>query len=67
MSFARIFDIIAEIVHQGVTVLIVEQNAELALSLVDRAYVLESGTVTLEGSAEQLRNTPSIRDSYLGQ
>jgi branched-chain amino acid transport system ATP-binding protein len=64
----EIYELLGELRRkQGMTALIVEQNAELALSLVDRAYVLESGTVTLEGSAEQLRNTPSIRDSYLGQ
>jgi branched-chain amino acid transport system ATP-binding protein len=64
----EIYELLGELrCKQGMTALIVEQNAELALSLVDRAYVLESGTVTLEGSAEELRNTPSIRDSYLGQ
>jgi branched-chain amino acid transport system ATP-binding protein len=51
----------------GLTALIVEQNAELALSLVDRAYVLESGAITLQGSSELLRSDESIRNSYLGQ
>ena len=64
----EIYELLGELRREdGLTALIVEQNAELALSLVDRAYVLESGAITLEGSSEQLRSEESIRHSYLGQ
>jgi branched-chain amino acid transport system ATP-binding protein len=64
----EIYELLRELRRKdGLTALIVEQNAELALSLVDRAYVLESGAITLEGSSEQLRSDESIRHSYLGQ
>lgn len=64
----EIYELLAELRRRdGLTALIVEQNAELALSLVDRAYVLESGTIALEGSSSQLRSDESIRNSYLGQ
>ena len=64
----EIYELLGELRRKdGLTALIVEQNAELALSLVDRAYVLESGAITLQGSAEQLRSDESIRHSYLGQ
>jgi branched-chain amino acid transport system ATP-binding protein len=64
----EIYELLGELRRKdGLTALIVEQNAELALSLVDRAYVLESGAITLEGSSEQLRSNESIRHSYLGQ
>ncbi len=64
----EIYELLGELRRKdGLTALIVEQNAELALSLVDRAYVLENGAITLEGSSEQLRSEESIRHSYLGQ
>jgi branched-chain amino acid transport system ATP-binding protein len=64
----EIYELLGELRRKdGLTALIVEQNAELALSLVDRAYVLESGAITLEGSSEELRRNESIRHSYLGQ
>jgi branched-chain amino acid transport system ATP-binding protein len=64
----EIYELLGELRRKdGLTALIVEQNAEIALSLVDRAYVLESGAITLEGSSEQLRRNESIRHSYLGQ
>lgn len=64
----EIYELLGELRRKdGLTALIVEQNAELALSLVDRAYVLENGAITLEGTAEQLRSEESIRHSYLGQ
>jgi len=55
-----------EIHGAGITVLLVEQDAAFALSLANRAYVLESGRIALEGSAEQLRGDPRIKESYLG-
>ena len=60
------FEIIAEIRAQGVTVLMVEQNAYAALELCDRSYLLESGEVTLTGSGEELLNDPHVKEAYLG-
>ena len=60
------FDIIAEIRAQGVTVLLVEQNAYAALALCDRSYLLESGEVTLTGSGEELLDDPHVKEAYLG-
>jgi branched-chain amino acid transport system ATP-binding protein len=62
----RTFDIIREIRDQGVTVLMVEQNAYAALELCDRAYVLESGKVVLQGSGADLLENPDVREAYLG-
>jgi branched-chain amino acid transport system ATP-binding protein len=63
---AGVFDIVRHISGQGITVLIVEQNAQQALRLADRAYVLESGSVTLEGKASDLLEDPRVRSAYLG-
>ena len=60
------FEIIAEIRAQGVTVLMVEQNAYAALELCDRSYLLESGEVTLTGSGEELLDNPHVKEAYLG-
>ena len=60
------FEIIAEIRAQGVTVLMVEQNAYAALELCDRSYLLESGEVTLTGSGAELLNDPHVKEAYLG-
>ena len=60
------FDIIREIRDQGVTVLMVEQNAYAVLEMADRAYLLESGKVALEGTGQELLNNPHIKDIYLG-
>ena len=62
----RTFDIIREIRDQGVTVLMVEQNAFAALELCDRAYVLESGKVVLQGTGADLLKNPDVREAYLG-
>ena len=62
----QIFRIISEIHSQGVSVLLVEQNAFQALKVAQRAYVLETGKVTLEGSAEDLASNPKVREAYLG-
>jgi branched-chain amino acid transport system ATP-binding protein len=60
------FEIIAEIRAQGVTVLMVEQNAYAALDLCDRAYLLESGEVTLTGNGQELLDNPHVKEAYLG-
>ena len=62
-----IFSIIREINKQGVTVLLVEQNAKMALAISDRAYVLETGTITLSGDAQELLNDTRVKKAYLGQ
>jgi branched-chain amino acid transport system ATP-binding protein len=62
----KIFDVIRQINRDGVTVLLVEQNANLALQAAGRAYVLESGTITLSGPAAQLAQDPKVRAAYLG-
>jgi branched-chain amino acid transport system ATP-binding protein len=66
MVLSQIFQIIAEINSQGTTVLLVEQNAQQALSRSDRAYILETGDVTREGNAKELLADDSIRAAYLG-
>ena len=63
----EIFEIIKEVSKSGTTVLLVEQNAKKALSIADRAYVLETGTITLEGDAKELLNNDSIKKAYLGE
>jgi branched-chain amino acid transport system ATP-binding protein len=66
MVISQIFKIIAEINSQGTTVLLVEQNAQQALSRSDRAYILETGEITREGNARELLDDDSIRAAYLG-
>ena len=66
MLIQQIFDIISEINEQGTTVLVVEQNAKQALSLADRAYVLETGNIVKSGTGADLLGDPSIREAYLG-
>ena len=63
---ANIFRIITEINKQGVTILLVEQNAQQALQLADRGYVLETGNVVKEAKASDLLNDPVVREAYLG-
>ena len=63
----EIFDIIQEVSASGTTVLLVEQNAKKALSIADRAYVLETGNITLDGDAKVLMNDDSIKKAYLGE
>ncbi len=64
---AEIFDIVREISKSGTTVLIVEQNAKKALSIANRAYVLETGNIVLEGEANVLMNDASVKKAYLGE
>lgn len=63
----EIFDIIREVSEGGTTVLLVEQNAKKALSIADRAYVLETGKIVLDGKAEDLLNNDSVKKAYLGE
>lgn len=64
---SEIFDIIKEISESGTTVLLVEQNAKKALSIANRAYVLETGNIVLEGDAKELMNNDSVKKAYLGE
>ena len=66
MLVAEIFRIIRQINEQGCTVLLVEQNARMALSIADRAYVLETGRIVLEGSASDMMGNPRVQEAYLG-
>lgn len=61
-----IFDLIKSINEQGVTILLIEQNANIALSIAKRAYVLETGNVVLSGEAASLRSDPAVQRAYLG-
>ena len=63
----RIFEIIREINKQGTTILLVEQNANVALEIASRGYVLESGSIVNSASAAALREDPSVREAYLGE
>lgn len=66
MIIQQIFDIIVEINQQGTTVLLVEQNAQQALSRAHRGYVLETGRIVKEGSGQELLHDPSVKEAYLG-
>jgi len=63
----KIFEVVREVHGQGTTVLLVEQNASRALSIADRAYVMESGQITLSGPAQDLLHDPAVRAAYLGE
>jgi branched-chain amino acid transport system ATP-binding protein len=63
----KIFEVVHEVSAQGVTVLLVEQNASRALHIADRAYVMESGLITLSGAASDLLHDPKVREAYLGE
>jgi len=67
LMVAKIFEIVRDISSQGVTILLVEQNALLALEAARRAYVMESGSVTLSGDAKSLLHDARIREAYLGE
>lgn len=62
----EIFNIIERLNRQGMTILLVEQNAQMALSIANRAYVLETGRISLQGSADNLAHDPAVRKAYLG-
>ncbi len=61
-----IFDLIQDINKQGTTILLIEQNANMALSVANRAYVLETGNISVSGNARDLANDPAVRKAYLG-
>jgi branched-chain amino acid transport system ATP-binding protein len=63
----RIFEIIREINNQGITILLVEQNANVALEIATRGYVLETGKIVNSAPAEKLREDPKVREAYLGE
>jgi branched-chain amino acid transport system ATP-binding protein len=63
----KIFEVIQEVSAQGVTILLVEQNASRALQIADRAYVMESGLITLQGQAHEMLHDPKVRAAYLGE
>lgn len=63
----KIFEVVREISKEGLTVLLVEQNARLALQAADRGYVMDSGTVTMEGQAKDMLDDPKVRAAYLGE
>ena len=67
LMVAKIFDIVREVAARGVTILLVEQNAKLALELAHRGYVMESGSITLAGEAKALLANPKVREAYLGE
>ena len=67
MMVARIFEVVREIAARGVTILLVEQNARLALELAHRGYVMETGEISLSGKASDLLNNPKVREAYLGE
>jgi branched-chain amino acid transport system ATP-binding protein len=63
----KIFEVVQDVYAQGVTVLLVEQNASRALSIANRGYVMESGIITMNGDAKQMLNDPKVRAAYLGE
>jgi len=62
----EIFEIIKEINQRGTTILLVEQNAHMALSIAHKAYVIETGEIVLSGSAQELMNSEAVKKAYLG-
>jgi branched-chain amino acid transport system ATP-binding protein len=67
MLVEHIFEALAELNRQGITMLMVEQNAEMALSIAHRAVLLQTGSVVLSGVATELRDQDAVRECYLGQ
>ena len=63
----KIFEVVKDVYAQGVTILLVEQNASRALGIADRGYVMESGVVTMSGDAKQMLSDPKVRAAYLGE
>jgi branched-chain amino acid transport system ATP-binding protein len=63
----KIFEVVQDVFAQGVTVLLVEQNASRALSIANRGYVMESGIITMRGDAKQMLTDPKVRAAYLGE
>jgi len=63
----KIFEVVRDVYAQGVTILLVEQNASRALAIADRGYVMESGLITMSGDAKTMLNDPKVRAAYLGE
>jgi branched-chain amino acid transport system ATP-binding protein len=63
----KIFEVVRDVSAQGVTIVLVEQNASRALGIANRGYVMESGNVTMNGDAKELLNDPRVRAAYLGE
>jgi branched-chain amino acid transport system ATP-binding protein len=63
----KIFEVVQSVAKEGVTILLVEQNANLALEFAQRGYVMESGRITLTGSGDELLANPKVREAYLGE
>ena len=63
----KIFEVVSDVFAQGMTVMLVEQNASRALSIANRAYVMESGIITMNGDAKQMLHDPKVRAAYLGE
>jgi branched-chain amino acid transport system ATP-binding protein len=63
----KMFEVVKQVYDQGVTVLLVEQNASRALQLADRGYVMESGLITMSGDAKVMLSDPKVRAAYLGE
>ncbi len=67
LMIKKIFDTVSFISKQGTTILLIEQNAKLALKAADRAYVMESGVITIEGDAKEMLDNPKVKEAYLGE
>jgi branched-chain amino acid transport system ATP-binding protein len=63
----KVFETVLSVAREGVTILLVEQNARLALEVSHRGYVMESGEITLQGPARELLHDPKVRAAYLGE
>jgi branched-chain amino acid transport system ATP-binding protein len=63
----KIFEVVREVHAQGVTIVLVEQNAARALEIANRGYVMDSGTITMSGEARQMLSDPKVRAAYLGE
>ena len=63
----KVFETIVMVSREGVTILLIEQNAKLALEVANRGYVMESGEITMTGDAKELLNDPKVRAAYLGE
>ncbi len=63
----KIFEVVQDVYAQGVTILLVEQNASRALAMADRGYVMESGLITMTGVASAMLDDPKVRAAYLGE
>ena len=67
MVVAEVFRVIEEIRKEGVTIFLIEQNANVALKIADHAFLLETGNIVMEGSGEEFLNNPRVKQAYLGE